>query len=91
MAADFLSHPGSGRVRAVRAPDSGRELNSLKKSLKIHPSPLHTHHAVKHLRMEARVGIGPRQADFCAKIAGFYGLFNHYCATICHYCFTLDC
>ena len=30
MATDFLSHPGSGRVRDGHAPDNERELKSLK-------------------------------------------------------------
>jgi hypothetical protein len=91
MATDLLSHPGSRRVRAVRAPDSGRELNSLKKSLKIHPSLLHTPRAVKHLGMEARVGIGLRKADFECKNSLISLGIQHFCWTISHSVFTLFC
>ena len=39
MRTDLLSHPGSGRDRAVPVPDSERELKPLKVSLKVFPSP----------------------------------------------------
>jgi hypothetical protein len=39
MRSELLPRPCSGRVRAVRATDSERELKSLKVSLKIRPWP----------------------------------------------------
>ena len=60
----LLSHPGNGRVRTVRAPDNGRERKSLKNPLKISFPALRSLRAIKHLEMEARVGIEPTHKAF---------------------------
>jgi hypothetical protein len=58
MRTGFVSHPGSGRVRDVSAPDSERELKSLKISLKVPPSAPPKPLYLRDLEMEAGVGIG---------------------------------
>jgi hypothetical protein len=69
MRTGFVSHPGSGRVRDVPAPDSERELKSLKISLKVPPSAPPKPLYLRELEMEAGVGIALRNPLFRHKIA----------------------
>ena len=81
MRTDFLSHPCSGRVRAVFVPDSERELKPLKISLKIFPCT--QQNANKHSIFIGGEGRNrtPLVADDVLIMPGFIGDSSR----LCHY------
>ena len=81
MAADFVSHPGSGRVRDVPVPDSERELKSLKISLKIFPRLQSNPHKQSVLiggEGRNRAPLGANDTDIMPDSIGYSSRLRHY-------------